>query len=83
MQLKWQKLAKREQRGNKSLEGRLPRREHRLLPDDSAAADRLEEAVRREDLPVALAQLHRLLAEVLHQDAIPPLTELKQGYFLE
>ena len=57
----------------KSLECWLVRREHGFLSDDSAAADRLEESVRREDLPVALSQLHRLLAQVLHQDAIPPL----------
>ena len=57
----------------KSLEGGLARGEHGLLSDDSATPHRLEEAVRGEDLPVALAQLNGLLAEVLHQDAIPPL----------
>ena len=56
-----------------SLEGGLPRGEHGLLSDDAAAPHRLEEAIRGEDLPVALSQLNGLLAEVLHQDAIPPL----------
>ena len=55
------------------LEGGRVAREERLLPHHAAPAHRLQRAAQREDAPVALAQLHRLRAQVLQPDAVAPL----------
>ncbi len=55
--------------------------EVRLLSDDAATPHRFQAPVDGEDLPVALAELHRVLAEILEQDAVPPLRKKNASHY--